>query len=39
MKDCCRPDERPGPVKRVLNKLTAAILILLLVAAVVSLFI
>ncbi len=36
MKDCCRPDQKPGPVKRVLNKLTTIILAALAIAALLA---
>lgn len=39
MKDCCKPDENPGIVKRLLNGITTLILIALLLYGVVIMFI
>ena len=36
MKDCCRPDENPGPIKRLLNGATVLVLVLLALAALAS---
>ena len=37
MKDCCRPDPKPGPIKRILNTLTAIILAVLVLAGLLAL--
>ncbi len=39
MKDCCKPDENPGIVKRLLNGITTLILIALVLFGVVIMFI
>jgi hypothetical protein len=39
MKDCCKPDENPGIVKRLLNGITTLILIALALFGVVIMFI
>ncbi|PPK85341.1 hypothetical protein CLV84_2237 [Neolewinella xylanilytica] len=39
MKDCCQPDEKPGPIKRVTRSLTIIVLTLLALAALVSVLI
>ncbi len=39
MKDCCKPDENPGIVKRLLNGITTLILIALALFGVFIMFI
>jgi hypothetical protein len=39
MKDCCKPDENPGIIKRLLNGLTILILIALVLFGIVFILI
>ncbi|NJC25850.1 hypothetical protein GGR27_001349 [Lewinella antarctica] len=39
MKDCCKPDENPGILKRLLNGFTILVLIALALFGVASIFI
>ena len=36
MKDCCRPEPKPGTIKRMLNTLTAIVLVILALAGLLA---